>query len=68
MTYPHETIHPQHPHHLECPRCKRHTVVLRGETRYICLHCNWWRDVSKQETPYLLILVIVGLAIAFLLA
>lgn len=31
-------------HHLECPRCHYHSIVSRGESRYVCLNCGWRRN------------------------
>lgn len=64
-----ETTHAHHPHHLECPRCGRHTVVLHGESRYVCLSCGWSRDVSDEwNVPILPLLFLVGIFLALLLA
>ena len=38
-----------HPYHIECPRCGRHSVVLYSESIYVCLSCNWERDVSRHH-------------------
>jgi ribosomal protein L37E len=46
-----DNSHPQHPHHLECPRCGRHTIVTKAESYYVCLHCGWERDLSR-DWPY----------------
>lgn len=43
-----ETSHPDHPHHLECPRCGRHTVVTKAEGYYVCLSCGWERDLTNE--------------------
>jgi ribosomal protein L37E len=43
-----EGAHPHHPHHLECPRCGRHTIVTKAESYYVCLHCGWERDLSNE--------------------
>lgn len=66
MTYTPDSPHPQHPHHLECPRCGKHTVVVRGETRYACLNCNWWRDLNRvqlDDVPILIALFITALVV-----
>lgn len=66
MTYTPNSPHPHHPHHLECPRCGKHTVVVRGETRYVCLNCNWWRDLNQtqwDDFPILLATIITTLMI-----
>ncbi|MGB0563081.1 MAG: hypothetical protein ACPGVO_14945 [Spirulinaceae cyanobacterium] len=49
MAYQSDMIHPKHPHNLECPHCKKHTVVLRGEDRYVCLSCGWWEDLNDGQ-------------------
>jgi|GEM_PF-2073306 len=62
MTYTPDSPHPQHPHHLECPRCGKHTVVTQGETRYVCLSCNWRRDLNYfqwDDFPILLATLLV---------
>ncbi|MEO0984379.1 MAG: hypothetical protein AAFY20_02400 [Cyanobacteria bacterium J06639_14] len=67
MTYQLETIHPNHPHHLECPRCKHHTVVLQGESRYVCLNCGWWRDIDGWNIPIFPILMVLVIFLVILL-
>ncbi|MBE9100663.1 hypothetical protein [Vacuolonema iberomarrocanum] len=49
MTFTPDSPHPQHPHHLECPRCGMHTVVMHGENKYVCLNCNWQRDLNRIQ-------------------
>ncbi|PZO39959.1 MAG: hypothetical protein DCF17_12550, partial [Shackletoniella antarctica] len=35
---------------IECPHCRRHSVVRHGESEYVCLNCDFRRDLSQ---PYL---------------
>ncbi|MFZ4641596.1 MAG: NADH pyrophosphatase zinc ribbon domain-containing protein [Nodosilinea sp.] len=42
-----------HPLQLECPRCGHRTVVTRAEHHYVCLNCNWERNVSRGGLPTL---------------
>jgi rubredoxin len=59
--------HPHHPHELECPRCGRHSVVLHGESRYVCLACGWERDAAEGEgLPFWLLIPAVVLALILL--
>jgi DNA-directed RNA polymerase subunit RPC12/RpoP len=41
--------HPQESQ-IECPHCRRHSVVKHGESEYVCLNCDFRRDLSQ---PYL---------------
>ncbi|MGF1520091.1 MAG: hypothetical protein ACFCVB_20140 [Nodosilinea sp.] len=41
--------HPPEPQ-IECPHCRRHSVVRHGESEYVCLNCDYRRDLSR---PYL---------------
>jgi transposase-like protein len=34
---------------LECPQCRRYSVVTKGNSSYVCLNCNWERDVSSSS-------------------
>lgn len=34
---------------IECPQCGKHTIVQHQETRYICLSCNWEKDVAEPD-------------------
>ena len=45
------SAHALHPHHLECPRCGHHQIVVQNDNRYICLNCNWQRNVSEEWPP-----------------
>lgn len=70
MTSPHDPIHPQHPHHLECPRCGRRAVVVRGESRFICLSCGWQRNVDDPwgcSPLFLMIMMAVTVLLIVLL-
>lgn len=35
---------------IECPQCRRHSIVKHGESEYICLNCDFRRDLSQQPT------------------
>lgn len=37
------------PPQLECPHCGRHTVVMHGESLYVCLSCDWVRDLNRAR-------------------
>ncbi|MEO1070583.1 MAG: hypothetical protein AAFW95_15990, partial [Cyanobacteria bacterium J06638_6] len=39
-----------HEPQIECPQCRRHSVVRHGESEYVCLNCDFRRDLSQ---PYL---------------
>lgn len=41
--------HPSHPGGLVCPRCGKTTVVLHGDSTYVCLdhQCGFRHDVSE---------------------
>ncbi|MGJ3253852.1 MAG: hypothetical protein ACFE0J_22370 [Elainellaceae cyanobacterium] len=54
-----EPSHPQHPHHLECPRCGKHTIVIQGDSRYVCLNCSWRRDITDDAGPLQVITTLV---------
>lgn len=40
------------PRELECPKCGRHTVVMHGVGRYVCLSCDWLRDLNDEQDLY----------------
>lgn len=61
-----DTLHPNHPHHLECPKCGRHTVVLQGDSYYACIACGWRRDIA-EEREFLPLPIIIVLAIIIVL-
>ncbi len=42
--------HQPHEPHIECPRCRRHSIVKYGESEYVCLNCDFRRDLAQ---PYL---------------
>ncbi|HEY9878678.1 MAG TPA: hypothetical protein V6D29_09500 [Leptolyngbyaceae cyanobacterium] len=66
MVYPVERSHPQHPHHLECPHCGRHTIVVHGEGRYACLNCGWHRDIAEDWAPVPIPLILLALFVFLL--
>lgn len=70
MTYQYhrnESSNPAHLPYLECPNCKAHSVVLQGESRYVCLRCGWSRDVSEWNFPVWLIFLLLGFALVLML-
>lgn len=43
--------HANHPEGLVCPRCGKSTIVLHGESTYVCLdhQCGFRHDVSDNK-------------------
>lgn len=67
--------HPETPFSLECPKCHSHSVVQHGDSVYVCLSCDFRKDVSvipkKPENedgfnPLIAILLAIGIAILIL--
>ena len=61
--------HPQEPQ-IECPHCRRHSIVRYGESEYVCLNCDYRRDLSH---PYFsgvsfILMILFGLFLAVLVA
>jgi ribosomal protein S27AE len=54
-------------HHLECPRCGHHSIVAHGEGRYVCLRCNWQRNVGTDSEGMPPLVIIAIFVIIFLL-
>lgn len=40
--------HPYEPQ-IECPQCRRHSVVRHGESEYVCLNCDFRRDLAQPS-------------------
>ncbi len=61
---------PYSTNHLSCPRCGHHSIVARGESKYSCLNCNWYRDVSGGggSPPPLLVIIAVIIILFVLIA
>ncbi len=62
--------HQPHEPHIECPQCRRHSIVKYGESEYVCLNCDYRRDLSR---PYFdgfswISMVLFGLFLAVLMA
>ncbi|MGB3765400.1 MAG: hypothetical protein WA947_02485 [Phormidesmis sp.] len=55
-------------HYLECPRCHHHSIVSRGEGKYACLHCNWYKNVDDwgDGPPLPLVFMAVGVLLMLL--
>ncbi len=63
-----DPAHPLHPHHISCPRCGHHNVVVaQDENRYHCLNCNWQRDISEGSGDFQLIPAIIATLLLLLL-
>lgn len=54
------------PDHIECPNCRRHTVVRHGESEYVCLNCGFRRDLSSYYRPWGLGYVLVAVFVALM--
>lgn len=67
MVYPVNRAHPQHPHHLECPHCGKHTIVVHGESCYVCLNCGWRFDTQNEWAPVPLPVILLTLFIVLLI-
>lgn len=33
----------------ECPKCHQHTLVHHGESVYVCLNCDFYKDISQSK-------------------
>jgi hypothetical protein len=42
-------FHQPHEPQIECPQCRRHSIVKYGESEYVCLSCDFRRDLAQ---PY----------------
>jgi hypothetical protein len=38
---------------VECPKCGKHTVVRQSEHHYLCLNCDFQRDLSPPLAHFL---------------
>ncbi len=47
LTQTKPTAHHLHPHHIACPNCGQHTVVVKDENHFVCLNCRWSRNISR---------------------
>lgn len=36
-------------HHLECPKCHKHTIVQQSKDVYSCINCGFRRDLSMPR-------------------
>jgi len=55
--------------HLECPHCRRHSLVTHGENRYVCLNCGWERDIDNgwgSGPPPLLVILALFVVIVII--
>lgn len=39
----------QYDPHIECPHCHRHSIVKHGESEYVCLNCDFRRDLAEPH-------------------
>jgi hypothetical protein len=59
---------------IECPHCRRHSIVKHGESEYVCLNCNFRKDLTHGSLGeafgrfpglFFLALVALGIAVVF---
>jgi hypothetical protein len=73
---PSQKNHPAPLFPMECPKCHSHSVVQHGDSVYVCLSCDFRKDVSefpRKDTlkegdfnPLIAILLAVAIAILIL--
>ncbi|NJL45143.1 MAG: hypothetical protein HC922_04060 [Leptolyngbyaceae cyanobacterium SM2_3_12] len=62
---------PQHELPVECPRCRRHTLVRHGESEYVCLNCGFRRNLDHYYPgpgDGFLLFMFFGITLALLLS
>lgn len=59
--------HHLHPHHIACPHCGHHTVVVQDENIYVCLRCGWRRNIASEALPLPLAIITTILLLVILL-
>jgi transposase-like protein len=59
--------HSQHHVHLACPRCGQNAVVQHGSV-YVCLSCNFRRNVSNNDGDGAIGSMVVLTILAFIVA
>jgi hypothetical protein len=56
----------------ECPSCRKHCLVQKSDTVYVCLGCDFKKDLNpppaKKEPPNLGVLAAIGIAIFLILS
>lgn len=68
----HTTDHPVATEtHLECPRCRHHSIVQIGEQSYACLNCGFKRSFDQNNDanvnpgfPWILLVIFLLLALS----
>lgn len=71
---PSQKNHHETPFPMECPKCHSHSVVQHGDSVYVCLSCDFRKDVSElpkkaadgEFNPLVAILLAVAIAILIL--
>lgn len=73
---PSQKNHHETPFPMECPKCHSHSVVQHGDSVYVCLSCDFRKDVSQLPkkgagadgdfNPLVAILLAVAIAILIL--
>lgn len=73
---PSQKNHPEAPFPMECPKCHSHSVVQHGDSVYVCLSCDFRKDVSElpkkaklndgEFNPFIAILLAILMAIVLL--
>jgi ribosomal protein L37AE/L43A len=48
---PSQKNHPETPYPIECPKCHQRSIVQHGESVYVCLSCDFRKDVSQTTKP-----------------
>lgn len=59
---------------LECPKCSKKAVVQRTSDLYVCLSCDFKRDLSKlapsksdSDLSLMLMVLLTALLVAFII-
>jgi ribosomal protein S27AE len=62
-------LRPVHPEAIVCPRCGKSTIVLHGDSTYVCLdhQCGFRHDVANNEGRSLGAVFVAGLGTVLIL-
>jgi hypothetical protein len=57
---------------IECPNCRKHSVIQKSDTVYVCLGCDFKKDINppppKKPTPDFRVVALIGIVTFLILS
>lgn len=53
---------------LECPRCSKRTLIQQTASRFKCINCGFFRNISDDDSSYAVVWFLAAIIVAVLIS